>query len=262
MRKLIFAAAVSALAITPALADFGDIIRSWEIRGRGLCRGVAWDGEYIWCQVPYTGSPDMMYRCLPSNGSVVSSFETVFGLYISGRGICYRLWDGRPSIEVAVSDSVSKEYYLYRYTFNGSVVDRMRVWVPAGVGFSSVYFDNKNDWISNPEETGSEVFKLDNEGHPISSFTLNKPGDTSGITKQADFFWFTMSLYGGFHGACKSRANGSIVASFETYEIPFDCTYENKHLWVSSSNTVYCYDVSNAPAVAPASVGRVKALFR
>ena len=59
-----------------------------------------------------------------------------------------------------------------------------------------------------------------------------------------------------------TRANGSVVASFGTWGKPEDCTYENNHLWVAVHSKVFCYDVSNAPAVLPASVGRIKALFK
>jgi hypothetical protein len=43
----------------------------------------------------------------------------------------------------------------------------------------------------------------------------------------------------------------------------YDCTFDGKYLWlVADSKMVYCCDVSNAPAVQPASVGRIKALYR
>jgi hypothetical protein len=201
-----------------------------------------------------------MYKCVASSGSVVSSFETGFGNYIRGGGMCYRLWAGRPCLEVAVRDEITDGSFLFRYAFNGSIVDRLRVRLPGNVGFSGVYFDNYNDWIPRGEETGSKIYKIDDLGSPISSFTLNRPGRTYGITKQGDFFWFT--IWDSYNGAYKTRPNGSVVASFESPGLPFDCTYENNHLWVSSGSTISCYDVSNAPAVLPASVGRIKALFR
>lgn len=260
MRTVAIVTIVLAITAGAAFADFGDVIRSWGVPRRDNCLGIAWDGEYIWCNVSHTNSPDMMYRCLPSSGSVVSSFETVFGNYIRGLGMCYRLWDGRPSLEVAVRDTISDESFLYRHYFNGSVVNRMRVRLSGDARFESVFFDNNNEWVCDPEDTGSKIYKIDGQGSPISSFTLNKPGSTYGITKQGDFFWFTVG--GPYSGAYKARPNGSVVASFETYGSPFDCTYENKRLWVSVASTVYCFDVSNAPAVVPASVGRIKALFR
>jgi hypothetical protein len=261
MRKLIFIAAVFALAITPALADFGDIIRSWDvprIGNSGTCLGLAWDGGYIWCNVAHQYANDRMYRCLPSNGSVVSSFETGFSNLVIGRGMCYRPWGGQPGLEAKVSFYNTKEWYLYRFNFKGSVVNTLRVHTP--ILFTSVFFDKTNDWVCAAKEVGSQIYKLDDQGYPVSSFTLKEPGGTCGIAKQGDFFWFSIFL--GYDGAYKTRANGSVVASFKTLGTPFDCTYENKHLWISLGSKVFCYDISNAPAVAPASVGRIKALFR
>jgi hypothetical protein len=263
MRKIIFVAVLSALAVAPALAEFGEVIRSWYAPGKGNCWGVAWDGEYIWCNVGRTGDPDMMYRCVPSNGSVVSSFETVFSLFILGRTMCYRTWSGRPVLDVSVWDSIGEEDIIIRYYPNGSIADRTGVQLPGGARMSGICFDGSNNWVTDPEEVASKIYKLNDRGVPISSFTLNKPGNTMGITKQDDFFWFTISVHGSFSGFYKTRSNGSVVASFKTSgSSSMDCTYENKHLWVTDSDRVYCYDVSNAPAVAPASLGRVKALFR
>jgi hypothetical protein len=259
MRAITLLTVTLALAAGAAFADFGDIVRSWGVPRGGVCWGVAWDGEYIWCNVSYSVGPDMMYRCRPSGGGVVSSFETGCGNFIQGRGICHRLWSSRPALEMAVRDTISDESFLYRYYFNGSVVNRMRVRLPGNARFESVYFDGSNDWVCDPDDNGSKIYKIDGQGAPISSFTLNKAGRTYGITKQGDFFWFTV---GGPTGAYKTRANGSVVASFGLLGEPRDCTSEDNHLWVSIGSTVFCYDVSNAPAVVPASVGRVKALFR
>jgi len=130
-----------------------------------------------------------------------------------------------------------------------------------GEGFSSVVFDANYDWISVPKEAGTIVYKMTAAGSLVSSFVVNKPGLASGITKQGDFFWLSVTGIEDFCGAYKCRGNGSVVASFGT-GAPLDCTYENNHLWIAFSSTVRCYDVSNAPAVLPASVGRIKVLFK
>ena len=193
MRKIILVAALSALAATPALADFGDMIRSWSTPTLRVCWGIAWDGEYIWCNVGRTtGSTNFIYRCLPSNGSVLSSFKTVFNDRISGHGICYRLWGSRPVLDVDVWDKYAEENYIYRCYLNGSVADRIGVRLPGGAGTSGICFDGSNDWVSSRSTTGGKAFKLNDQGSPIASFTLNRAGDVGGITKQDDFFWFTV----------------------------------------------------------------------
>ncbi|MGD8719380.1 MAG: hypothetical protein PVH29_11245 [Candidatus Zixiibacteriota bacterium] len=253
-------AIISALLLlaTAAFADFGDVLCSWDAPGEGYCAGVAWDGEYIWCNKHSTTYQDMMYRCVASNGSVVSSFETVFGNYFRASGICYRLWSGSPCIEAAVADTLADEYFLYRHNFNGSVVNRLQVHLPGGVGFSSVFYDGQNDWVCEPNAPRSNAYKINGGGSAVSSFTVNQPGATYGITKQGDYFWFPTDSADVY----KTRPNGSVVASFKTIASLHDCTYANKKLWVSFGDEIFCFDVSNAPAVAPASIGKIKALYR
>jgi hypothetical protein len=263
MRKVILVAALSVLAVAPALAEFGEIIKSWYAPGRGNCWGIAWDGEYIWCNTEVSPNPSVMYKCVASDGSVVSSFKTVFNLYIQGRTIGYGRWGGRPVLDCDVWDDYSEENIIIRYYPNGSIADRATVRLPGGAHMSGICFDGSNNWTTDQKETASVVYKLNGQGVLISSFTLNKPGYTCGITKQGDFFWFTIRSHGSPCMCYKTRPNGSVVASFETSgSTPLDCTYENNHLWVTDSARVFCYDVSNAPAVAPASLGKVKALFR
>jgi hypothetical protein len=263
MRKLVLP--LIAFAVTaPALADFADVIRSWRTPPQrsyyGTCRGLAWDGAYIWCSVFYTWSPNMVYRCRPSNGRVVASFPSGFTSYVAGAGMCYRRWDRQRCIEFAVRDGVARKSYIYRYNFNGSVINRKRIFLPNYL--TGIMFDGKNEWVVEPREPRSVTYKLNAGGFPLSSFVVKGPGLVYGLDKQADFFWFSLGYIGThFYGACKTRANGSVVASFQTYGKPEDCAYENNRLWVAVQSTVFCYDVSNAPAVLPASVGRIKVLF-
>ncbi len=272
MRKVIFVAAVSALAAAPAFAEFGSIVNSWRvphpfISGYDLCLGVAWDGNYIWCNVIHEYGDDRMYRCRPSNGSVVASFVTGFNSQISGGWICYRPWNGQNCLDVVVNyPEAGRE--IWRFNFAGSRLWHNPVTLPGGHRPVGVYWDGAYHWVTSPngELTGETwVFKLNAACSAISSFKINRAGNAYGITKQGDFFWFSVEnfnppdVYGGF----KTLNNGSVVASFDSLtQRVYDCTYENNHLWVSRYNYVYCVDVANAPAVAPASVGRVKALFR
>ena len=264
MRKVIFPLIVLALA-APALADFGDVIRSWDtpLQGghSGACLGLAWDGEYIWCNILYKRLPDMVYRCRPSNGRVVASFPSGFTTYVAGAGMCYRRWVGQRCLEFVVRDGVGRRSYIYRYNLSGSVINRTRINLPNYL--TSIMFDGKNEWVVEPREPRSVTYKLNAGASPVSSFVVKGLGQVYGLDKQADFFWFSLSYIGdGFYGTYKTRANGSVVASFWTYGKPDDCTYENNRLWLAVQRTVFCYDVSNAPAVLPASVGRIKVLFK
>ncbi|UCH78258.1 MAG: hypothetical protein JSU81_11145, partial [Candidatus Coatesbacteria bacterium] len=144
----------------------------------------------------------------------------------------------------------------------------VRVRLPGATSdyFSSLTFDGVNYWVVRPMKTTNEIYKLTETGSVISSFMAWKHGGARGIAKQGDFFWLSCEdnyRIPFFFGAAKVNTSGTVVATFEVGQTMYDCAYENNHLWVGgNSRYVYCFDVANAPAVAPASLGRVKALFR
>lgn len=274
MRKVIFVVAVFTLATAPALADFGEIIYSWKAPWREgaratICKGLAWDGQYIWLNCDYSGKRPRIYRCLPSNGSVVSWFDSKFIVDRSGCGMNYRRWQGQPCLEIAVWDEYEKREYVYRLNYKGEIIGSFIVNLP-GSGLDYVYslaFDGTHYWVTDPESEGnSVVHKLTANGTAVGSFAIGQKGYARGIALQGDFFWASMDAgYEMFFGACKMKSTGSVVASFEYLQPDiYDCSYGGRNLlWlVRDRDTVLCVDVSNAPAVAPASVGRIKALFR
>jgi hypothetical protein len=269
MRKLIFVAAVFALAITPALADFGDIVCSWKAPTKTgytpYCLGLAWDGKYIWCNCRYgTGMSSDIYRCIPSTGSPISSFHTYYEYNKISGAANYRKFGSVDIIELVVYYQYEREQYIYRLNFKGEILGTVKIQRPPYViGIADDGADNWAVGLNSGYLPG--VYKLNSAGSAISSFGLRE-ADYNGIAIQGDFFWVSVEDNGQYetYGAYKVRPGGSIAASFGHFgQTILDCTYENNHLWlVTDNNIVRCVDVSNAPAVAPASLGRVKALFR
>ena len=63
-------------------------------------RGLAWDGEYLWC---VDAGIDSVYKLDPSNGMIVSSFP--FSIDLSYGGIT---WDDDTTIWIANGSNVYK----------------------------------------------------------------------------------------------------------------------------------------------------------
>lgn len=269
MRKIIFVAVLSALAVAPALADFGDVLCSWKAPGPPgfipYCHGLAWDGKYIWCNSRYGGGgSSYLYRCISSTGSPVSSFYTYYGDNKTSSTANYRNLRGVDIIELMVYSLSERQEYIYRLNFKGEILGSVKVTNPPYV--LGIADDGTNNWAVGLDSGYLPgVFKLNSAGSVTSSFAIRE-AQYGGIAIQGDFFWLSVDDRGQYptSGAYKIRPGGSIAASFGRFgQLIFDCTYENSHLWlVTDNNIVRCVDVSNAPAVAPASLGRVKALFR
>jgi hypothetical protein len=259
---------------TSSFADFGDIVRSWKapwIEGAGgtFCKGLAWDGQYIWCNCDYTHKGDRIYRCRASNGSIISWFDSPFIIGRFGRGLNCRRWQGQPCLEITVWDDNEYKQYVYRLSYTGEIIGSFAVDLP-GTGpdfISSLVFDGSSYWVTDPDSNESKVYKLNSSGSVLASFIVNRTGTANGICKQGDFLWLSLDDFSGdFYGACKIRPTGSIAASFGNSrfsQTTYDCAFDGRYLWfVTDNDMVYCFDVSNAPAVAPASIGKIKALYR
>jgi len=179
--------------------------------------------------------------------------------------------------------------YIYRTTTTGSLLNSLNV------GNASWGIDRTDDefWTCN---IAGFIFRLSKTGSVIRSFEgPSYPG--YGITNGEGFLWYstatytykmniTASLISSFRlpasrhrGLCwdepylwtadngtrrifQITQTGSVVDSFSINENPYGVTKDGSYLWYSASNnwvykTKLCYT-----AVEPASLGRVKAVYR
>ena len=268
-RLVVYCLSAYAIWASPALAEFGDVLCSWKAPTKpgywSTCRGLAWDGKYIWCNCRYgSGYSSDIYRCIPSTGSPVSSFHTYYEYNKISGAANYRKLRGVDIIELLVLHEFERQRYIYRLNFKGEILGSVKVTSPPYV--LGIADDGTNNWVLGLTSAYlPAVFRLNSTGSAVSSFGL-RDAQYGGIAIQGDFFWLSVDDRGQYptKGAYKIRPGGSIAASFGQFEdLIFDCAYENNHLWiVTDNNVVRCVDVSNAPAVSPASLGKVKALFR
>ena len=178
--------------------------------------------------------------------------------------------------------------YIYRTTTTGSRLDSLSVGnASAGIDRTDLEF-----WTCN---RGGWIFRLSTEGSTIRSF--EKPVDSYGITYGEGFLWYSSKSY-----VYKLTVNGSGVSSFRLptashrgicwdapylwtasngsqmiYRItqtgsvvdsisiapnnPWGVTWDGSYLWYTANYYVYQVSISHTP-VAPASLGKVKAIYR
>jgi len=64
-----------------------EIVKEFNAPGQEV-RGLAWDGQYLWCAEPQSGK---IYQLDPSDGQVISSFDFVLDYQYGG--LCWGIDD-------------------------------------------------------------------------------------------------------------------------------------------------------------------------
>jgi hypothetical protein len=187
-----------------------------------------------------------MFKCDPASGSVVSSFKVdttgLFGCAYDGSYLWYDALD------------VTLNYYLYQVTETGSVLSSWKSPLARTVG---VGWDGSYLWLSSYQSVLGWATKA---GSLVGSFgTSWRP---TGVAFDGYYLWTAEynqpTLY-------RLTTAGSLVASYSfPAGEPWGLGFDGDYLWVTSkggTGDVYKADFGGYPAVAPASFGRVKALY-
>jgi hypothetical protein len=227
-----------------ATADL-TIVSSWPSPAQRPY-GAAYDGTYVWISCDETNN-ESMFRCTPETGSVVSSFKvSTTGLF----GCCY---DGSYLWYDALNASL--EYNMYKVTDTGSVLSSWPSPVSRTVGCA---WDGTYFWLSS--YFGSLGWAT-TTGSLLGSFgTSWRP---TGVMYDEYYLWTAEYNQPTVY---RITTSGSVVSSFDfPAGQPWGLGYDGEYMWLTSiagQGYVYKVDFGGYPAVAPASLGRVRALFR
>jgi hypothetical protein len=275
--RFFVALTIACLLAAAAHAGLGSFISSFavpDVNGAGATAGgIASDGTYIWVHAKYIMRYPVLWKFVFPTGSVVASYASPIHSTSSreGYGMDYRLIGGQPRLEVAVVDPGHSGSYIYRLTTTASVVSSVRV-PAAGGHIRGICWDGSNNWITvtRVAPAATDVYRLDSNASVLSSFRINQLCYANGLFRDGSYFWFsvdTSSPTNDFEGVYKTNTLGSVVSSFDDYQRLGqginDCCYDSGHIWISYREYVLCYDARSCePGIIPASLGRVKAIYR
>ncbi|HUU55804.1 MAG TPA: hypothetical protein VMW93_00555 [bacterium] len=262
-------AAIPALA-TPAFATYaGSIVSSfyaepiteppWQYFPTALTYGAG----YVW--VGYAGNQVMTKR-RPISGSVVSSF------YLGDKHSCIAWKETGNLIFATASDF---EYIFWASSTNGSVLGSFAA--PPGTLFNALDYDDGNTgrpiWAAgnralrflwNLTSTGTIVSSFSLASLPAYADSLAYDGDTPG----GPFLFVGLDSAPAMIYVLNPR-NASIISSFVAPTANYavcDISWDGRYLWILENpgfvGWVYRCVGHTVPAVVPASVGKIKALFR
>ncbi|NIT36716.1 MAG: hypothetical protein GTN49_09475 [candidate division Zixibacteria bacterium] len=260
MKKVILTT-VAVLFAAAVYAGMGDVLTSWPAPGEHTgINGIAFEGDYIWLKDRDCEFGSVM-KCNTS-GSVVK--EIGFPYHGSGpsNGLAFDgtyLW----TIYFPLPGPVRRDHYV-KYTTAGSEAGGFAVhpdvvyWPSVSVSWDGQYL-----WTDErPKGVDKKAGKYTTAGSLLGTFSVPGKWGTDAAYYN-DQLWYGTSypydtVFGGVIG-------GDVVASFpapggSSYAVGFDGEY----LWTADRNKPqYIYKVDiEVVGVAPASLGKVKALFR
>jgi len=244
-----------ALSITvlasAAAATGGSIIRSFESPCNDCTDGIDYRGGYVY-HANFNGPCEVLKTT--TAGSLVASLkDPPYAVGIDFTGVVYWAYTFWPSVP---------RDRIYRLNRDGSVVASFAA--PShGYG---VTYDGEYLWYSTAgSHYWNYVYELTTTGSVVSSFQapygkgyLNKDIDWGG-----GYLWLAQSSSAG--GLIyQMTTTGSVVYSiFLQGRQPTGVAWDGKHVWFADGGNDWVYQMRwSGIDVAPASVGRVKALFR
>jgi len=236
-------------AAAPALAGFGSVVSSFHKGDAITSRGLAWaDGKLVTTNMCSSGNHK--WREYTPAGSLVATFDgpETYNAHIGADYDGSYYWTGSWA-----------EDRIYRFASGGSVVSSFGAGWPNGVAWDGQYI-----WWSSYE--GDWFYKCRTGGSIVTSWRV------SAITDSGDLAWDGIYLWCADLGSGYVYRLNTVGAVTRSFAGPGDeiygCAFDGKYLWVTDTTidnqtTFYRVDIEySGPAVEPASIGRVKTLFR
>ncbi|MGD8719298.1 MAG: hypothetical protein PVH29_10805 [Candidatus Zixiibacteriota bacterium] len=223
---------------------WGDVIGSFPAPG-GNPVSLTWDGQYLWCS---TQHPEYTYRVNPDNGSVISSYAT--GFAYAARGLAWA--------DSSIYEGNNSTNRIYKRATSGSIASSF----PVTNYYGGLTYDGTNLWVTSSTSTTANVFSsFTLAGSLLGSFTV----DFVPFDPGWDGTYLYCGSYSPTHTIYQLTTTGSVVSSVSPpHNFPWGCCCGGNYLWISTtagSDLIWKLD-SGFTGVAPASVGRVKALFQ
>ncbi len=254
-----------ALAACSASARLGDLVASFDNVGASTHYGLAADAYYVYT-FHYTPPYDI-YRMLRTTGSFVSSYPcplgtTGYDFYV--RGLSY---GGGVLLYI-------NNYYQRRvgrfYNSTGSLVSTW-TWstsMPYRYGICCTHDGtNYGSYIYQSYYDGNFWYST-TAGSLVSSFKIAATYDTDLAWDYGNrMIWYPNYSTGYVYGI---TTQGSILASWRVpsaVSYPYGIAYYGYYLYVTTSSGtpdeyIWIYDCPGTVGLTPASVGKVKALFK
>ena len=268
MRKSILIALALALLAVTAYGALGDLVASFPAIGTSTHYGLAADGNYLYHFYYYSTYRYPTIRMRRSNGSFVSSWANPLG---TGSGQYYIRGLSYDGLGYLYYNNYSQRRVGRARASNGAMVSSW-TW-PTTMGYRYGLCVNHNGTSG-----GTNIYQSYYTGiwyRSTLTGSLQRQWRTGCNDYAYDMAWDygnKMIWYGNYSTefVYGCNTNGSIIKSFgipTTVTDPYGIAYWGGRLYVATTGGtpnehIWVYDCPATVGVAPASVGRVKALFK
>jgi hypothetical protein len=258
MKKVILTLTVAAFFAAIANAGMGDVLTSWPVPSLTYPRvnGIAVEGEYIWLKdedSAYEGK--RVLKCTKAGSTVdrinfpypapsVYSYGMTFdGLYL---WTIYQEWHAPVPFD-------SHRKYTTTGSYAGGFGESLLYYWSVGIAWDGEYI-----WTDGGRFKSQ--LKYTTAGTLVATFPM-----TVDVCSDMAYYKRQLWYYGGWGLVYGVTLNGSVVASFPAPSGSCRAVgFDGEYLWTADGNRPqYIYKVDiEVMGVTPASLGKVKALFR
>lgn len=256
MKKVVALAALAALFGGGAYAYLGEVLTSWEAPGTyGTINGIAFQSEYIWVKNTLSNE-GAVFKCT-TTGSVITEIAFPYSPTMYSHGLTFDgeyLWTIYEWWHIPYHDSYNK------YTTTGSRAGTFWLHVDYGPYSEAITWDGKYLYTDELRPGPHRIGKYTTAGTLVATFPM-----TVGVGSDMVYYNRQLWYYGGGGQVYGVKLKGAVVASFAAPGGSCAGTaFDGEYLWtVDRNRPQYVYKVDiDVVDVAPASVGRVKALYR
>jgi len=236
-----FALTVTLVALAAAcFASNWTVVASFDGPYPSQGYGIEAYGNYLYC----VGSNMAYISKITTTGSQVNTIPLFM--------YCYDLdFDG------TYFWVVQTDHQCRRYTSTGSTLGSFSIGSIIGNGIA---YDGTYIWVQGGPTSTQYIYRMSTTGSIYSSFPAQ--GNYMGaIDYAAGYFW---SMAGPSSStAYKLTTAGSVVDSFAGPVTPsYGSSFDGTYFWTTNYGNGWVYKMQDVEDVAPASLGRVKALYR
>jgi hypothetical protein len=239
MRRYVVITGLIAAFAAACFASNWTVVASFDGPYPSSGYGIEAYGNYLYC---IAGPPASRLDIITTTGSLIGTMPLIYAGYDLDFDGTY-FW------------VVQTDHQCRRYTSSGSTLGSFSI---GSINGDGIAWDGTYIWLKGNVAT-EYIYRMSTTGSIYSSFACPADGNAA-LDWSANYLWNPSRVASVIY---KTTTTGSIVDTFTgpaswCYGASWDGTY----FWTTNQANGWVYKMQDVEAIAPSSLGRVKALYR